>query len=156
MSETRLLPIIAELAEARSDAERAAWLIRCPYGILRRYDFTIRNRLDNAGFDFGAEYLDAVRVADCQVRDGEGEFPASSPIHRANAVLRLIISRAVSPGEPAGAPPAVLRASGDAVGRETVRGARSDAVGAARDDRRPAAGNAPADGVTSLQDGGDE
>ncbi|WP_313193080.1 hypothetical protein [Shinella zoogloeoides] len=66
-----LLPIIAELADAKSHRERAAWLRSCPIDILRRYDMTIRNRLMHAGFHAGIDYLDRIRTFLQSTRDGE-------------------------------------------------------------------------------------
>lgn len=70
----KLLPIIAQLSNARSHADRADWLKRCPLTILAKYDFTIRNRLEVAGFPEACEYLDAARVARQAVRDERGLF----------------------------------------------------------------------------------
>ncbi len=57
---TELLPIIEQLADAKTDAERADWLLHAPYSILLTYQIIIGQRLRYAGFTFGAEYLDVV------------------------------------------------------------------------------------------------
>ena len=57
-----LLPIIAELADAKSHLQRAEWLLSCPIVYLRQYDMTIRNRLYHAGFRIGIAYLDDMFV----------------------------------------------------------------------------------------------
>lgn len=64
-----LLPIIAQLAEARTHVERAEWLLSCPIAYLRQYDSTIRNRLYLAGFHIGIAYLDDMRSHMCATRD---------------------------------------------------------------------------------------
>ncbi|MGI2031959.1 hypothetical protein ACRQ1B_06155 [Rhizobium panacihumi] len=74
MSDLSLLPIIEGLANARSQRDRADWLVRCPLHILAKYDFTIRNRLDVAGFLGAGDYLDAVWVARSALRDPVGTF----------------------------------------------------------------------------------
>ncbi|MCT7662347.1 hypothetical protein [Shinella kummerowiae] len=58
-----LLPIIAQLADAKTHVERAEWLLSCPIAILRKFDGTIRNRLMHAGCDGAFHYLDALGVA---------------------------------------------------------------------------------------------
>jgi len=57
-----LLPIIAELASAKTHLQRAEWLLSCPIVYLRQYDMTIRNRLYHAGFRIGIAYLDDMYV----------------------------------------------------------------------------------------------
>ena len=69
-----LLPIIQQLADAPDDAARADWLLRCPLSILMTYQETIRNRLDNDGFEAGCSYLDAMLSVLRSVRDGDGDF----------------------------------------------------------------------------------
>ncbi|MFD1328277.1 hypothetical protein [Mycoplana ramosa] len=69
---TELLPIIEELANARSDAERARWLLRCPPGYLGKYEMTIRNRLRAAGFLAGVAYLETERLVIWMPRKGDG------------------------------------------------------------------------------------
>lgn len=64
-----LLPIIAELAEAKTHAARASWLLSCPIVLLRRYDMTIRNRLMLAGFPQGLLYLEDLQAALSRTRD---------------------------------------------------------------------------------------
>ncbi len=64
-----LLPIIAQLADARSHVERAEWLLSCPVDILGRYDMTIRNRLMHGGFIPGVDYLNDLRVLLAGTRD---------------------------------------------------------------------------------------
>ncbi|WP_099864710.1 hypothetical protein [Pararhizobium haloflavum] len=69
-----LLPIIEQLSDAENDAVRADWLMRCPLSILITYDFTIRNRLQVAGFHAGVAYLDSVLTVMRGVRNADGDF----------------------------------------------------------------------------------
>lgn len=76
-----LLPIIEQLADARSDQERADWLLRCPLQILGKYEMTIRNRLHHAGFLAGIQYVEVELICLRAVRGVEGEIvegPASA------------------------------------------------------------------------------
>lgn len=57
-----LLPIVAELADARTHVARAEWLLCCPIDILRRYETTICNRLVHAGCNGGLSYLQDLRT----------------------------------------------------------------------------------------------
>lgn len=89
---TGLLPIIEELANARSHEDRAAWLLSCPFGILRKYDFTIRNRLLNAGFPAGLDYLEVVGLALNSVRDpvtGDFSLKTKELLQHARDVLQV-------------------------------------------------------------------
>lgn len=71
---TLLLPIIEQLADARDDSERVEWLLQCPFGILSRYQMTIRNRLMHAGFFEGIAYLETIAVLMASVRAANGDF----------------------------------------------------------------------------------
>lgn len=71
-----LLPIIAELADARTHVARAEWLKACPIAILRKYDGTIRNRLQHAGCTGGLAYLEGVDVVMQATRDPDTGMPA--------------------------------------------------------------------------------
>lgn len=66
---SNLLPIIEQLADAKSHGERARWLLACPVDILGRYDMTIRNRLMHGGFLPGIDYLNDLRVLLSGTRD---------------------------------------------------------------------------------------
>lgn len=67
-----LLPIIEELANTRTDAERARWLLRCPPGYLGKYEATIRGRLRAAGFLRGVDYLETERLVIWMPRRDDG------------------------------------------------------------------------------------
>lgn len=76
MTVNPLLPIIEELADARSDASRAAWLLACPLSVLMTYEFTIANRLRGKNFLEGVDYLEcelatirSVRVSGTVVKE---------------------------------------------------------------------------------------
>jgi hypothetical protein len=66
-----LLPIIAQLADAKTHVARAEWLLSCPIAILRKFDGTIRNRLMHAGCDGAFAYLDALGVALSATRNSD-------------------------------------------------------------------------------------
>lgn len=63
-----LLPIIEELASAQDHPARARWLLACPLSVLFKYQDTIRNRLQNAFFKDGVDYLEAELALARQVR----------------------------------------------------------------------------------------
>jgi hypothetical protein len=72
---SNLLPIIEQLADARDDSQRVEWLLQCPFGILSRYQMTIRNRLMHAGFIEGIAYLETISVMMASVRSvSSGDF----------------------------------------------------------------------------------
>jgi hypothetical protein len=53
------IPRIEKLDAAQTREERAAWLLTCPLDVLLSCEMTIRNRLLNARFKEGLDYLDA-------------------------------------------------------------------------------------------------
>ncbi|HEU0071184.1 MAG TPA: hypothetical protein VFS04_07810 [Alphaproteobacteria bacterium] len=53
-----LVDEIQALADCRSDAERADWLLTVPLSVLSHYEMTIRNRLQISGFHAGVTYLE--------------------------------------------------------------------------------------------------
>lgn len=66
-----LLPIIEELADAPDHPARARWLLACPLSVLFKYQDTIRNRLQNAFFRDGIDYLEGeISMARQVRRDG--------------------------------------------------------------------------------------
>jgi len=70
-----LRPEIAPLATAVTDKERADALLRMSASALISCEFTIRNRLQVAGFRAGTDYLDAALSALRSPRDGNGWLP---------------------------------------------------------------------------------
>lgn len=87
-----LVPIIEELERARTDAERALWLLQCPPGYLGKYEMTIRNRLRSAGFLAGVDYLEAERLVIWMPRaaDGSTSESAAELLAQARAVMMTI------------------------------------------------------------------
>lgn len=75
---SNLVPIIEELENARTDAERASWLLQCPPGYLGKYEMTIRNRLMSAGFLAGLEYLETERLVIWMPRKPDGSLNAKA------------------------------------------------------------------------------
>lgn len=75
---SNLLPIIEQLDNAKTDAERAAWLLSCPLQILGKYRETIANRLHHAGFQWGLDYLEAEIAGLMAVRGRDG-VPVGGP-----------------------------------------------------------------------------
>lgn len=71
---SNLVPIIEELENCRSDAERALWLLQCPPGYLGKYEMTIRNRLMSCGFRAGLDALEAERLVIWQPRNPDGSL----------------------------------------------------------------------------------
>lgn len=53
-----LVDEIQALADCRSHAARADWLLTVPLSVLSHYEMTIRNRLQIAGFHEGVDYLE--------------------------------------------------------------------------------------------------
>lgn len=93
---SNLVPIIEELENARTDAERARWLLQCPHGYLGKYEMTIRNRLRNAGFLAGVDYLETERAAIWMVRDDDGSISAAAAEVITSARARMMaIARSV-------------------------------------------------------------
>jgi hypothetical protein len=71
---SNLVPIIEQLEDARSDAERARWLLQCPPGYLGKYEMTIRNRLRSSGFLVGVEALEIERLVIWMPRKTDGSL----------------------------------------------------------------------------------
>ena len=71
---SNLVPIIEELENCHSDAERARWLLQCPPGYLGKYEMTIRNRLMSRGFREGLDALEIERLVIWQPRNADGSL----------------------------------------------------------------------------------
>lgn len=67
-----LLPIVDELADCQTHAERARWLLACPLDLLYSHGLQIRTTVRNAGFPAGAAYIEAEMIGLKAVRDGRG------------------------------------------------------------------------------------
>ncbi|MCM2292278.1 hypothetical protein NAC44_08050 [Allorhizobium sp. BGMRC 0089] len=68
------LPIIDQLYDCQSDAERADWLLRVPQAVLLRDEMAIRLALRAAGFLAGVDYLDCELSALRSVRGAKGSW----------------------------------------------------------------------------------
>ncbi|NTA58088.1 hypothetical protein G6L32_05480 [Agrobacterium tumefaciens] len=64
-----IIPRIEQLEAAHTREERAAWLLSCPLDVLLSCEMTIRNRLLNARFREGVEYLE-IELADLRRERG--------------------------------------------------------------------------------------
>ena len=71
-----LLPIVEELADCETHAERVEWLFSCPLSVLSRDEADIRTVLQVAGFRIGLNYLDAQLMA---LRSVRGSFGIIDP-----------------------------------------------------------------------------
>ncbi|MUZ65318.1 hypothetical protein GOZ98_21570 [Agrobacterium vitis] len=69
---TDMLPIVEQLCDCRTDAERADWLLRVPQGVIYRDHAAIRTVLRTAGFLAGVDYLDAEFAAINSTRGWQG------------------------------------------------------------------------------------
>jgi hypothetical protein len=78
MTALELMPIIEELAAARSHQARMEWLLACPISIMAKYSFTIRDRLAIAGFQEGVRYVDTIEVMRMATRGADGNFRAET------------------------------------------------------------------------------
>ncbi len=73
---TGISPIIEQLQDCSTDAERARWLLNVPTFIIYRDQLTIYRALRNAGFAHGEQLVDIEISALLTVRDGGGHLPA--------------------------------------------------------------------------------
>ncbi len=70
-----MLPIVEQLADCQTHAEREAWLIRCPDGVVDRDHMAIRRILQSASLLAGIAYLEARVAAVNAVRLADGNLP---------------------------------------------------------------------------------
>ncbi|QRM39848.1 hypothetical protein F3X89_03820 [Rhizobium rhizogenes] len=70
-----MLPIVEELADSQTHAQRADWLIRCPDGVVDRDHMEIRRILQSANLLAGIAYLEARVSAVNAVRLADGNLP---------------------------------------------------------------------------------
>lgn len=84
-----LVPIIEELENCRSHAERALWLLQCPPGYLGKYEMTIRNRLMSSGFREGLDALETERLVIWMPRAADGGLSekAAEMLAQSRAIL---------------------------------------------------------------------
>jgi hypothetical protein len=72
---TALLPIVEELADCQTDAERADWLLRVPAGVICRDSSSIRRILMEARFLFGLQAFEVEYAAIHATRLANGGLP---------------------------------------------------------------------------------
>ena len=70
-----LLPIVEELADCETDAQRADWLLRVPASIISRDCSTIRRILMEARFAFGLQAFEVEYAAIHATRLANGGLP---------------------------------------------------------------------------------
>lgn len=70
-----LLPIVEQLYDCQTDAERAAWLLRVPHGVILRDLSTIRTVLRSAGFLAGVACVEVEFAALNATRLPDGRLP---------------------------------------------------------------------------------
>lgn len=73
---TGILPVVEQLEECRSDAERARWLLSIPTSIFYREQTNIYRLLRAARFALGEKLVDIEISALLSVRDRYGRLPA--------------------------------------------------------------------------------
>jgi hypothetical protein len=72
---TALLPIVEQLYDCQTDAERAAWLLQVPQGVILRDLSSIRTVLRGAGFLAGVACLEVEFAALNATRLPDGRLP---------------------------------------------------------------------------------
>jgi len=70
-----LLPIVEELADCETDAQRADWLLRVPAGVICRDSSAIRLILVEARFTLGVQAFDLEFAAINATRLADGGLP---------------------------------------------------------------------------------
>ena len=70
-----LLPIVEELADCETDAQRADWLLRVPAGVICRDCSAIRRILMEAHFTFGLQAYEVEYAAIHATRLANGGLP---------------------------------------------------------------------------------
>ncbi|RKD61538.1 hypothetical protein BJ928_107139 [Rhizobium sp. WW_1] len=84
-----LLPIVEQLADCKTHAERAEWLLCSPMQVLDRENGSIRLILREAGFLAGVDYLDAEMAAMRSVRVANGSRTESVRFMVAKAAMHM-------------------------------------------------------------------
>ncbi|MBB5576366.1 MULTISPECIES: hypothetical protein [Rhizobium] len=92
---SQLLPIVEELADCETDAERAAWLLRVPAGVIFRDCAAIRRVLTEAHFRLGVDALDVEFAAINATRLPDGGLPQTVVLglHAVRSFLRDIVRK---------------------------------------------------------------
>lgn len=63
-------PVFAQLAERKSDAERAELLVALPFEVIHQHAAGLRQLCERIGFAAGEHYVDAAQAMLCAVRAG--------------------------------------------------------------------------------------
>ncbi len=92
---SNVLPIIEELCDCETDAQRADWLLRVPAGVIYRDCTTIRRVLMEAQFRCGLDALDVEFAAINATRLPDGGLPQTVvlAVQAARSFLREIVRK---------------------------------------------------------------
>lgn len=90
-----MLPIVEQLYDCQTDAERAAWLLQVPQGIILRDLSTIRTALRGAGFLAGVACLEVEFAALNATRLPDGRLPEAQElaVHEARFFLKDVVRK---------------------------------------------------------------
>ncbi|MFB2562443.1 hypothetical protein [Rhizobium sp. IMFF44] len=94
-----MLPIVEQLADCRTHAERADWLMRCPNFIFHRDPLVLRRILHAAGLMAGAAYVDAKLAEQTATRLADGSLPITirANVHAAEVDLKIAARKGGGP-----------------------------------------------------------
>ncbi len=92
---TALLPIVEELADCQTDAQRADWLLRVPAGVICRDSSSIRRILMETRFTTGVHAFDVEYAAINATRLPDGGLPqtVALSVQAVRAFLRDIVRK---------------------------------------------------------------
>ncbi|MCO5153363.1 MULTISPECIES: hypothetical protein [unclassified Shinella] len=82
-------PIVDQIDEVNTHAERVAILLACPRLHLARSELALRHRLNVAGFPEAADYVSIERIALEAVRGPDGADRLEIQIMRAQTILDM-------------------------------------------------------------------
>ncbi|HZG29934.1 MAG TPA: hypothetical protein VE079_15880 [Ensifer sp.] len=98
---TGMLPVVEQLLDCESDAERARWLLTVPLIVLYRDQVAIRKALRAASFEDGVRLLDAEIAGLTAVRRRNGLIPATTDLAakiERTAMMGIVMSAALRGG----------------------------------------------------------
>jgi hypothetical protein len=92
---TDILPIVEQLYDCQTDAERADWLLRVPQGVILRDLSTIRTALRTAGFLAGVACVEVEFAALNATRLPDGGLPEAHEraVKNARIFLKTIVCK---------------------------------------------------------------
>jgi hypothetical protein len=92
---SQLLPIIEELADCETDAQRADWLLRVPASVICRDGSAIRRILMETRFTFGVQAFEVEYSALHATRLADGALPQTVilSVQAIRALLREIMRK---------------------------------------------------------------